>query len=156
MTKNRPVVVAVSGGFDPLHVGHLRMIREAAALGDRLVVILNNDVWLRRKKGHVFMPQEERREILLGLRYVDDVLVSTHADEPTGDPSVDALHMSVVRELLILEPSIFANGGDRDEAIPEYAVCQDLGIEMRFGVGGGKVQSSSELVAAAVRTEVTQ
>lgn len=156
MTKNRPVVVAVSGGFDPLHVGHLRMIREAATLGDQLVVILNNDVWLRKKKGRVFMPQEERREILLGLRDVDYVVLTSHTDKPAGDPSIGERHMSVVRELLILEPSIFANGEDRDETIPEYAVCQDLGIEMRFGVGGGKVQSSSELVAAAVRTEVTQ
>jgi D-beta-D-heptose 7-phosphate kinase/D-beta-D-heptose 1-phosphate adenosyltransferase len=133
-------VVAVSGGFDPVHVGHVRLCNEAKALGDYLVVILNNDAWLKAKKGYVFMPQEERKEILEALRAVDEVLLTSHNEAPTD--------MSVCAELRLLRPDVFANGGDRKEGtVPEYAVCEELGIEMAFDVGtGGKVQSSSWLV----------
>lgn len=141
MTRERKgKVVAVSGGFDPIHIGHVRMFKEAKALGDYLVVILNNDAWLRAKKGHVFMPQEERKEILEALRVVDEVLLTGHGEAPTD--------MSVCDELRQLRPHIFANGGDRKEGtIPEYDLCDTLGIKMVFDVGaGGKVQSSSWLV----------
>lgn len=126
----------VSGGFDPLHIGHLRML-EASAKNSKLTVILNNDNWLRAKKGFVFMPQEERREILKALRCVDDVVFSIHSENPTD--------MSVSRELALLKPDYFANGGDRDN-VPEEGVCKELGIQMFFGVGGEKIQSSSNLV----------
>ncbi len=129
-------VVAVSGGFDPLHVGHLRMIQTAKALGTRLVVIVNRDEFLKQKKGYVFMPLEERMEILRGLRDVDEVVAAVDSDQ-------------TVRETLrLVKPHVFANGGDRsDEAvIPEAGVCRELGIEMVFNVGGGKIQSSSDLV----------
>jgi cytidyltransferase-like protein len=133
-------VVAVSGGFDPVHIGHVRMFNEAKALGDYLVVILNNDAWLRAKKSYAFMPEGERKEILESLRVVDEVLLTGHAEA--------AEDMSVCAELRLLKPDIFANGGDRKEGnVPEYAVCEELGIEMAFDVGhGGKVQSSSWLV----------
>ncbi len=62
MTK--PKIIAVSGGFDPIHIGHIRLLKEAKALGDRLIVILNNDNWLKKKKGYIFMPEEERAAIL--------------------------------------------------------------------------------------------
>lgn len=133
--------VAVSGGFDPLHVGHLRMIQAAKQLGTRLVVIVNADDFLMRKKGYVFMPVEERMEILRGLRDVDEVVVALDRDQ-------------TVRETLrLVRPDVFANGGDRRDAaeIPEAAVCRELGIEMVFNVGGGKVQSSSDLVQRADR-----
>jgi len=136
--------IAVSGGFDPLHVGHVRLINEARALGDRLVVILNNDNWLRAKKGFVFMPQEERKEVLEALRAVDEVVLTNHPQNPEDMNVCDALRR--------VRPAVFANGGDRkadDADLPpkEYAVCDELGIEMVFNVGrGGKVQSSSELV----------
>ncbi len=135
-------VVAVSGGFDPVHVGHLRMFHEAAELGDALVVIANNDNWLRAKKGYAFMPERERRELLLSLGPVDAVHITDHAVDPDD--------MTVCEALRAVHPDVFANGGDRKEgSVPEYALCDELGIEMAFNVGGDKIQSSSELVEAA-------
>jgi cytidyltransferase-like protein len=136
-------VVAVSGGFDPVHIGHVRMFNEAKALGDELVVILNNDHWLTLKKGFAFMPEAERKEIIESFKSVDRVLLTFH-QPGTAD-------MSVCRELEELRPDIFANGGDRKEdTILEYQVCERLGIAMAFNVGqGGKVQSSSWLINKA-------
>jgi D-beta-D-heptose 7-phosphate kinase/D-beta-D-heptose 1-phosphate adenosyltransferase len=136
-------IVVVSGGFDPPHVGHVRMLNEAKKLGDKLVVILNNDNWLMKKKGFVFMPQEERKEVIEAFRAVDEVVLSKHL------PGCE--DMSVCRELEELKPDVFANGGDRKEDnVPEYEVCRRLGIKMVFNVGfGGKVQSSSDLVRKA-------
>jgi len=133
------IVVAVSGGFDPLHIGHVRLFQEAKALGDELVVILNNDSWLLKKKGYVFMPQEERAEILRSLAAVDRVLITKHPQDPKD--------MSVCQELLELRPHIFANGGDRKKNnVPEVVLCNEIGCKMMFNVGrGGKVQSSSWL-----------
>ena|SRR3989344_3053428 len=138
--KKVPIVVAVSGGFDPLHVGHVRLFEEARKLGDKLVVILNNDHWLRKKKGAVFMPQRERKELINALSAVDDVVVTNH---PKGTED-----MSVCDALREVRPRIFANGGDRTKKnIPEILVCKDIGCKMVFGVGkGGKVQSSSWLL----------
>lgn len=136
-------IVCVSGGFDPIHVGHVRLIQEAAALGDELVVIINNDHWLMKKKGYVFMPQDQRREIIEGLRGVTRVVFTSHAP---GDED-----RSVCRELREIKPQIFANGGDRKpdgDPVPEVLVCDELGIEMVYNVGaGGKMQSSSWLTA---------
>lgn len=138
-------IVAVSGGFDPLHIGHVRYLKESKALGDRLVVILNNDNWLRNKKGFVFMPEAERKEILEALDGVDEVVITDHA---LGEED-----RSVCRALASVRPHIFANGGDRHpegDPVPEVLVCQDLGIEMVYNVGqGGKVQSSSRLAEQA-------
>ncbi len=132
-------VVAVSGGFDPVHVGHVRMLEASKALGDRLVVILNNDNWLQAKKGYVFMPETERAEILDAFSAVDEVVISEHPPEPDD--------MSVAGELRAIAPDIFANGGDRKEGnTPEGEVCEDIGCRMVFNVGGEKVQSSSWLL----------
>ena len=138
--KKKKIVVAVSGGFDPLHVGHVRMFKEAKKLGDKLVVILNNDNWLRKKKGFAFMPQNERKELIKHIRWVDDVVTTGHKPN-TKD-------MSVVKELRKLKPHIFANGGDRKSGnTPEVPVCEELNIEIVFNVGkGGKIQSSSRLL----------
>ena len=137
--------VAVSGGFDPLHIGHVRMFKTARKMGERLVVILNNDNWLRAKKGRAFMPERERAEILREFPFVDRVVVTSHKK---GDSD-----MSVVRELKRLKPAIFANGGDRKpdgDPVPEVAVCKELGIRMVYNIGrGGKIQSSSWLIKAA-------
>lgn len=135
-------IVAVSGGFDPIHVGHVRMIQEAAALGDELVVILNNDHWLKKKKGYVFMPQDQRREIIEAMKGVTRVVFTGHGENDDD--------RSVCRELREIHPDIFANGGDRfADNIPEAVVCKELGIETVFNIGaGGKVQSSSWLTAA--------
>ncbi len=139
--KKKEVIVAVSGGFDPLHIGHVRMFEEAKKLGDKLIVILNNDNWLKKKKGYVFMPERERKEVLLALRAVDGVMITAHSRNPKD--------MSVCAELCKLKPDVFANGGDRKlENIPEVSACRCIGSKMVFGVGkGGKVQSSSWLIA---------
>ena len=130
-------IVAVSGGFDPIHIGHVRMIRAASESGTRNVIIIaNSDEWLMRKKGYVFMPYEERQEILYAIKGVVDVIEAEDGDD------------TVCKTLEKLKPDIFANGGDRkDGNVPEYDVCNRLGIEMEFGVGGSdKPQSSSWLV----------
>lgn len=130
---DRPTV-AVSGGFDPVHVGHVRMILEAAEVGD-VIVIANSDEWLMRKKGYVFMPWKERAEILASIRGVLKVV--------TVDDSDGTVCEALRRE----NPTFFANGGDRKtDNTPEMDVCSELGIGLLWEVGGGKIQSSSELV----------
>jgi D-beta-D-heptose 7-phosphate kinase/D-beta-D-heptose 1-phosphate adenosyltransferase len=140
--KNKKIVV-VSGGFDPVHIGHVRMFNEAKKLGDRLIVILNNDNWLRYKKGYVFMPEEERKEIIEAFESVDEVFLTLHKK--------DTKDISVCKELKMIKPHVFANGGDRHAGnIPEYTLCEEMNCEMHFNVGtGGKVQSSSMLVEKA-------
>lgn len=134
--------VAISGGFDPVHIGHLQLMKEAKTLGDRLVVILNNDSWLLRKKGYVFMSEKERAAVLSAIKYVDKVILTAHPCNPKD--------VSVCKELKKLKPDIFANGGDRKAGnIPEYKLCKKLGIKMAFNVGGKKAQSSSWLVRKA-------
>lgn len=135
--------VVVSGGFDPIHIGHVRMIREAANLGDGVIVIANSDAWLERKKGYAFMPYVERQEILYAIKGVVDVVEAIDDDG------------TVCESLKKIKPAIFANGGDRKSGnVPEYDVCTKLGIEMRFGVGGNdKPQSSSWLIEKATKKE---
>ena len=131
------VVVVTSGYFDPLHVGHIECIHLAKQLGDKLVVLLNNDKQVVLKKGKVFMPLEERKKILEALRDVDEVFVSVDEDE------------SVCKSLEAIRPDIFAKGGDRfNSEIPEAKVCEELGIKVVDGLGE-KIQSSSDLIKAA-------
>ncbi|MSR71047.1 MAG: hypothetical protein EXS50_00025 [Candidatus Taylorbacteria bacterium] len=136
----KEIIVAVSGGFDPVHIGHVRMFEEAKKLGTKLVVILNNDHWLAKKKGSAFMSTKERKEIIEAFRVVDEVVVTSHPKNP--------IDMSVCAELRKIKPHIFVNGGDRKlDNVPEVAVCSELGTKMVFNVGvGGKVQSSSWLL----------
>lgn len=140
--RKKVVVVAVSGGFDPLHVGHVRLMEAAKKLGDKLVVIVNNDNWLRKKKGYVFMSENERKEIIGALACVDQVILTRHSTDPSD--------MSVVKELQALKPDIFANGGDRTpqtSVSKENVLCDTIGCKTVFNVGhGGKMQSSSWLV----------
>jgi len=148
--KKKRKIVVVSGGFDPLHVGHVRLMREAKKLGDELVVILNNDNWLTTKKGFVFMAEKERAEVLKGLGMVDRVVITHHKKNDTD--------RSVSKELARLKPDIFANGGDRKTTahIPEAAVCKKYSIKMVFNVGpGGKVQSSSWLTGKIAGKAIT-
>jgi len=138
--KRDKIIVAVSGGFDPIHIGHIRMFQEARALGDELVVILNNDNWLNKKKDYIFMKEDERKEILEALSDVDRVVLSAHPENPED--------MSVCSELKSICPHIFANGGDRKEDnVPEVVVCNEIKCELIFNIGyGGKIQSSSTLI----------
>jgi len=129
------VVVAVSGGFDPVHVGHLRMFEAAKKLGDELLVIVNDDNFLTRKKGQPFMKLEDRMEIIAGFRCVDHVKPAVDKDD------------TICESLRAYKPNIFANGGDRtSDNVPEMPVCDELGIEMIWEVGGGKIRSSSDLI----------
>jgi len=138
----RRKIVAVSGGFDPIHVGHVRMILASADVGD-VVVILNSDEWLKDKKGYAFMPWEERAEIIRSIRGVVNV-VNTIDD-------VDGTVCNTLRNLKKdMGLDYFANGGDRYlKNTPEMEVCEELGIEMLWNIGGGKIQSSSTLVSKA-------
>jgi len=140
VNKNKKIVVMISGGFDPIHIGHIRYMQEAKKLGNKLVVVINNDNWLRLKKGSAFMPEKERKEIIEAISVVDEVVISGHSKK-TKD-------MSVCEEIKKIKPNIFANGGDRfADNIPEFKLCNQLGIEMVFNVGkGGKIRSSSDML----------
>ena len=134
---NKKITVMVSGGFDPIHIGHIKMFEEAKKLGDKLVVIVNSDRFLKTKKGYAFMTLKERMMIIKSISCVDEVIRCCDSDQ------------TVCRTLTVHRPDIFANGGDRKKGnIPEYDVCKRFGIEMRFNVGGSKQQSSSKLVKA--------
>ena len=132
--------ISVSGGYDPLTIGHIRLFKEAKKLGDELIVILNNDNWLRAKKQVIFMPQEERKEIIEAIDVVDKVVLTGHSKNPKD--------MSVSKELRELKVDIFANGGDRTSDIPEIGVCTTV-----FGIGGDKVQSSSWLLSRYIKNK---
>jgi D-beta-D-heptose 7-phosphate kinase/D-beta-D-heptose 1-phosphate adenosyltransferase len=143
----KQIVVAVSGGFDPLHIGHVRMLKRAKKLGDKLVVIINNDHWLRAwKKREPFMPDKERKEIIEAIGCADRVILSSHKKN-TDD-------RSVCKDLEKIKPDIFANGGDRLlHNIPEVATCKKINCKMVFNIGrGGKIQSSSWLLEAYRKT----
>ena len=133
-------LVTTSGGFDPLHVGHLKCIQGAALLKGTdglLCVIVNGDGFLERKKGFKFMPLEERMELIAGLKGVDLVVAWDDGSQ------------FVTGAIEIMKPNIFAKGGDRSNAenVPEYETCVKIGCTVVFGIGGiEKLQSSSELV----------
>lgn len=139
-------VVIVSGFFNPLHGGHLDMLEAAALLGDKLVVIVNNDTQQIIKKGKIILNEQNRERLLGALRVVDDVVISVDED-PT-----------VVRTLSMLanqhegDELIFANGGDRasEKEVPETKVCRDYSIEMIFGVGGDNKADSSTRINQAL------
>ena len=126
-------VVATSGYFDPLHVGHLECLEMAAELGDKLIVIVNSDLQARLKKGESFMKEEDRMKIISSLKCVDEVFLSIDKDK------------SQCESLRHINPDIFAKGGDRTSGeIPESKVCRELGIEIIDGLGE-KIRSSSDL-----------
>lgn len=127
--------VMVSGGFDPVHVGHIRMIREAAKYGN-VIVVANSDDWLFRKKGFVFMEFPKRAEILNSIKGV--ILVD----------SVDDTDGTVCEAIRRHKPDFFANGGDRGRSnTPEQDVCEEMGVQLLWGIGGDyKADASSTLV----------
>lgn len=127
-------VIVASGYFNPLHKGHVEYLKLAKQLGDKLIVILNNDHQVALKKSKPFMDQEERKIILEALEDVDEVFLSIDKD------------LSVCKSLEAIKPDIFAKGGDRfNYEIPEAKICRDLGIKVVDNLGK-KIQSSSELV----------
>jgi cytidyltransferase-like protein len=144
-------IVLVTGGFDPIHSGHLKYFREAKKLGDWLVVGINSDLWLTKKKGRPFMPVWERYEIINNLKMVDQTVVV--ADDPDGSCT------TFIKETLELFPDaeiIFANGGDRTkENIPEMQV-QDPRLSFVFGVGGEDKANSSSWILTEWKAPKTE
>lgn len=131
-------VVLCTGGFDPLHSGHIEYLRAAKTLGSALIVGVNSDAWLTRKKGRAFMPGPERVTILQNLKFVDGVILFNDDD----DTALEAIHN--VKELYPNSQIIFANGGDRTEDnIPEMS---ESDVEFVFGVGGKDKKNSSSWI----------
>lgn len=125
--------VAVSGYFDPIHVGHLEYLKLSKDLGDKLVVIVNNNYQCVLKKGKPFMDENDRVQIVKSLKMVDEVFLSIDMDK------------TVCASLEAIKPDIFANGGDRStREVPESAICKKYNIQMRDGLGD-KIRSSSDL-----------
>ena len=133
MSDKNKIRVAVSGYFDPIHVGHLEYLKMAKELGDSLVVIVNNNHQCELKKGKPFMDQNDRLEIVKALRFVDEVFLSVDKDR------------TVCKSLEAVKPDIFANGGDRATSeVPETPICKKYNIKMVDGLGD-KIRSSSNL-----------
>ena len=132
-------IVIVSGGFDPVHSGHIAYIKSARSLGNKLVVALNSDAWLENKKGKFFMPFNERKAIIESISYVDEVI---DFDDDDKGSAINALEK--VKALYPNENILFANGGDRTNSnIPEMSVS---GIEFLFSVGGDDKKNSSSWI----------
>ena len=133
-------IVLVTGGFDPIHSGHIAYFNAAKMLGDKLIVGLNSDSWLSRKKGQAFLPFDERKEIIQHLNMVDSVIAFSDDD----NTAIDAIN--IVKRMYPTDTIIFANGGDRTAGnIPEI---EALGkeVEFRFGVGGTNKKNSSSWI----------
>ena len=133
-------IVAVSGGFDPIHSGHIAMLRQAAALGDKLVVGVNSDAWLTRKKGKPFMNIHERKAVLLAIKWVDEVWEFDDSDGSACDL------LEVVKKEYYHKASelVFANGGDRVESNNA-----EIGVEgwtFVYGIGGSDKRNSSSWI----------
>jgi cytidyltransferase-like protein len=128
--------IAISGGFDPVHVGHLRMINDASAFG-KVIVLLNSDEWLMRKKGYAFMPIEQRKEILEGLRNVHCVIPAID-DDDTVSKSIENIKNII---------KYFGKGGDRGpKNTPEIAICEKYSISVLYNLGGNFPIHSSKLI----------
>lgn len=142
------IVVVISGGFDPIHAGHIALIKSARELGDQLIVGVNSDTWLTRKKGAAFMPWHHRAEVVRNLRQVDEVM-----SWEDHDNSAIGLLERVKREFPN-DQIIFANGGDRTAVnIPEMSVTD---IIFKFGIGGEDKRGSSSNFLQDWKQPVTQ
>ncbi len=137
--------VIVSGGFDPIHLGHLNLINEASKLG-KVIVIVNSDEFLLKKKGFYLIPSNERVEIIKNLKNVASVFLSIDKDASVSE-SIKTLAADKSFNI-----KFFANGGDRknESDIPEKKICEENDIKLIFDVGGGKTQSSSSLFKDAI------
>lgn len=134
-------IIVISGGFDPVHKGHVRMIKAAAQECELLVVGVNSDSWLQRKKGKEFMSFDERIEVMSAFKGVAYAVGFDDTDNSACDL------IAKTRSLYPLEAIAFGNGGDRvRDNVPEVQSCLDNNVEMIWNIGGGKIQSSSDLI----------
>ena len=135
-------VSIVSGGFDPIHVGHIELFEKARELSDELWVILNTDEFLANKKGKPFMPFEERRKILKSLSVVDVVVPCVDKDQTVCKTLKKLKKTTAITDTELF----FCNGGDRTSGknTPEHKLCEEIGIKTVYGLGD-KIQSSSWL-----------
>ena len=132
----------VSGGFDPVHVGHLRMFQDAKNLSENVIVLLNNDEWLMKKKGKPFMNEGQRKEILDEFKSISKVIIQTKSDRSSSRAIEEFVHNNPDKTVC------YCNGGDRSNIrnIREADICKKLGITLEFGIGGDeKIESSSQL-----------
>ena len=135
-------IALVTGGFDPLHSGHIKYMKAARKMGDKLMVGINSDDWLTNKKGKPFMPYEERKAVIQELKCVDEVIEFDDDDGSSGDA------IQVLLEKYKKAKIIFCNGGDREKKnIPEYDMYIDeLRVEFKDGVGGMEIVNSSSWI----------
>lgn len=147
MKTKKPFYVVVSGGFDPIHKGHLSYLEAARSLGDKLLVVLNSDAFLKKKKGYFVLPFETRAAILKAIKWVDEVIGCCDQDQTVRE-TIKYLHKQG-------KIDVFAKGGDRRLVeIPERKICEELGIEMRFGVGGYEKPDSSSWIGQRVYEKI--
>ena len=134
------LVVLVSGGFDPIHSGHIKLIEDASRYGN-IIVLLNSDTWLENKKGKAFLPFEERKIIMKALKNVIDVIICGNVD----NTCIDGIE-KVVKKYPNHKIK-FANGGDRNNnSTPESIFCEKNGIELLWGIGGENKSNSSSWI----------
>lgn len=134
----------LSGGFDPVHIGHLAMIKEAKNIADEVIILLNSDDWLKRKKGKPFMVESQRALILEEFESVSKVILQTNDDDDSSNNAIIDFHKINPKKNIC-----YCNGGDRSQEnkIRESKVCKELGIDLKFGIGGiHKLESSSNLI----------
>lgn len=139
-------LMVLSGGFDPMHVGHIRMIQHARDMAALVVVGVNSDDWLQRRRGRVLTKFEERCEIVASIRGVTSAV---------GFDDKDDTAVALIKMVCRLSPGAkiaFGNGGDRTSTnVPEVVICQELGVDLVWGVGGPRVESSSGVIEQAQR-----
>ena len=142
-------LVIVSGYFSPLHCGHLDYLEAGASLGDRLIVIVNNDLQQKKKKGKVILPQQDRLRIVNALSIVDEACVAID-DDSSDKKTIEFIALKNQQFNLI-----FANGGDRNQPsdIPEVDVCREHKIQLIFGAGGSTKRDSSTRINSELGIE---
>ena len=146
MSYETETIVICSGYFNPVHRGHVDYLRSAKKLADELIVIVNSDKQVKQKGSISFMKESERLYIVQYLKPVDWAILSVDQDMSVCET------LRLIHDIRPAQEIIFANGGDRKEGnVPEYDICNLLGIKMAFNVGGEKTRSSSELLAARAR-----
>lgn len=146
----RKQIVLVTGGFDPLHSGHIAYFKAAKALGNYLIVGINSDDWLTRKKGRPFMPWQERAEIVKNLSMVNEVISFDDSNGSANDAIYKVLQQNLDSRI------IFANGGDRTpDNIPEYIYKNTPWVHFEFGIGGEDKKNSSSWILDEWKTQKT-